>query len=153
MVGEKGTALSGGQKARITLARAVYADADIYLLDDPLSAVDAQVGRHILEKCLLGVLKDTCRVLVTHQLQHIKYVDQIVLLVDGSVAHVGNHKSLKKSGIPYSELLNPPNEFAQPKKGVSVSSISTHTSVSTMAFPTAAKITVMNPATVKVGET
>ncbi|ODN02104.1 Multidrug resistance-associated protein 4 [Orchesella cincta] len=153
MVGEKGTALSGGQKSRINLARAVYSDADILYLDDPLSAVDAQVARHIMENCILGLLKDTCIILVTHQLQHIKHVDQVLLMVDGSIAHIGNHKTLKKSGIPYSELLNPANESVPPKKGISVASISTHVSSSTMAFSTAAKFTAMDPALVKVGET
>ncbi len=59
--------LSGGQKARVSLARAVYADTDIVLLDDPLSAVDANVGRHIFEKCISGALAGKTRILVTHQ--------------------------------------------------------------------------------------
>lgn len=107
LVGEKGSELSGGQKARVTLARAVYADADIYLMDDPLSAVDAQVGRHIVEKCILGLLKNKCRILVTHQLQHVKLVDKIIVMVDGIVAHTGDFRSLQRSGIPFSELVNP----------------------------------------------
>lgn len=69
MVGERGITLSGGQKARISLARAVYARADIILLDDPLSAVDAHVGLRIVNECILGLLKDSTVVLVTHQLQ------------------------------------------------------------------------------------
>jgi ABC-type multidrug transport system fused ATPase/permease subunit len=67
-VGERGVNVSGGQKARICLARAIYQDADIYLLDDPLSAVDPEVANHIFENAILGLLKDKCVVLVTHQL-------------------------------------------------------------------------------------
>jgi ATP-binding cassette subfamily C (CFTR/MRP) protein 4 len=69
IVGERGVSLSGGQKARINLARAVYRDADIYLLDDPLSAVDAHVGRHLFDNCIKTYLKDKLVILVTHQLQ------------------------------------------------------------------------------------
>jgi len=79
-VGEKGISLSGGQKARISLARCLYVDADIYLLDDPLSAVDVQVGRKIFENAINGFLRDKIRVLVTHQLQYLKTVEHILIL-------------------------------------------------------------------------
>ncbi|GMF01009.1 unnamed protein product [Ambrosiozyma monospora] len=79
-VGERGVTLSGGQKARINLARAVYAGKDIILLDDVLSAVDAKVGRHIVNNCLLGYLKDKTRVLATHQLSMIGSADKVVFL-------------------------------------------------------------------------
>lgn len=68
-IGEKGINLSGGQKHRVALARAVYAAADVLLLDDPLSAVDAHVGRALFEGCICGTLAGTTRLLVTHQLQ------------------------------------------------------------------------------------
>uniref|UniRef100_A0A8C3APA3 Multidrug resistance-associated protein 4 n=1 Tax=Cyclopterus lumpus TaxID=8103 RepID=A0A8C3APA3_CYCLU len=80
LIGDRGATLSGGQRARVNLARAVYQDADIYLLDDPLSAVDAEVGRHLFEKCICGLLKNKSRILVTHQLQYLKAADQIVVL-------------------------------------------------------------------------
>uniref|UniRef100_A0A3B4TBB4 Multidrug resistance-associated protein 4 n=1 Tax=Seriola dumerili TaxID=41447 RepID=A0A3B4TBB4_SERDU len=80
MVGDRGANLSGGQKARISLARSVYQDADIYLLDDPLSAVDAEVGRHLFEECICGLLRKKPRILVTHQLQYLKAADQIIVL-------------------------------------------------------------------------
>lgn len=80
VVGERGVSLSGGQKARVNLARALYVDADIYLLDDPLSAVDTHVGRHLFDKAIKGFLRDKVRVLVTHQLQYLKDVDQILIL-------------------------------------------------------------------------
>lgn len=68
VIGERGINISGGQKARISLARAVYSQADIYLLDDPLSAVDPQVAHDIFEKCIRGALSGKLRILVTHQL-------------------------------------------------------------------------------------
>ena len=67
-IGERGVNISGGQKARISLARAIYSDADIYLLDDPLSAVDPQVASDIFTHCIRGKLKNKAVVLVTHQL-------------------------------------------------------------------------------------
>uniref|UniRef100_A0A3P8TH99 Multidrug resistance-associated protein 4 n=1 Tax=Amphiprion percula TaxID=161767 RepID=A0A3P8TH99_AMPPE len=80
LICDRGATLSGGQKARINLARAVYEEADIYLLDDPLSAVDAEVGKHLFEQCICGLLKNKCRVLVTHQLQHLTAADHILAL-------------------------------------------------------------------------
>ncbi|KAJ3651759.1 hypothetical protein Zmor_017776 [Zophobas morio] len=79
-VGERGVMLSGGQKARISLARAVYRDADIYLLDDPLSAVDAQVAHHIFNYCICGYLKTKCVILVTHQIQYLKRIPILLIL-------------------------------------------------------------------------
>ena len=79
-IGEKGINLSGGQKARVNLARALYVDADIYLLDDPLSAVDTHVGRHLFDQSIVGFLGNKIRVLVTHQLQYLKDVDKIIIL-------------------------------------------------------------------------
>ena len=80
LVGEKGISLSGGQKARINLARCLYVDADIYLLDDPLSAVDAHVGRHIYDKAINGFLHDNIRVIVTHQVQLLSKTCQVIHL-------------------------------------------------------------------------
>lgn len=80
LVGERGISLSGGQKARINLARALYIDADIYLLDDPLSAVDTHVGRHLFDQAINSFLKDKIRVLVTHQVQYLKEADLILVL-------------------------------------------------------------------------
>lgn len=80
MVGDHGASLSGGQKSRINLARAVYRKADIYLFDDPLSAVDANVGTHLFEQCINEFLGNKTRILVTHQLQHMKDADHLVVL-------------------------------------------------------------------------
>lgn len=85
IVGERGVSLSGGQRARINLARAVYKEADIYLMDDPLSAVDTHVGKHLFEECILKHLHGKTRILVTHQLQYLKKADHIIVLNDVSV--------------------------------------------------------------------
>lgn len=81
-------------QARVNLARAVYADSDIYLLDDPLSAVDAEVGRHLFENCIIDALKDKVRILVTHQLQFLKAADEILLLDGGRVAAQGKFSTM-----------------------------------------------------------
>ncbi|KAJ3656117.1 hypothetical protein Zmor_015215 [Zophobas morio] len=96
IVGERGILLSGGQKARIGLARAVYKDADIYLLDDPLSAVDANVGKQIFNNCITGYLKGKCTILVTHQTQYLASVDKIYLLTDGKISVSGSYTDLLK---------------------------------------------------------
>lgn len=88
LVEERGVSLSGGQRARINLARAVYSSADIYLFDDPLSAVDTHVGKHLFEQCIKGYLQDKTRILVTHQLQFLKQADIIVILSE--VNNLGN---------------------------------------------------------------
>ncbi|CAD8205655.1 unnamed protein product [Paramecium pentaurelia] len=97
MIGEKGINLSGGQKARISLARAIYSDSDIILLDDPLSAVDAHVGNFIMKECLLGKLKQTTRILITHALNYCKYTDYIYLFEKGEVFEQGTYKSMLQS--------------------------------------------------------
>lgn len=84
IVGERGVSLSGGQRARVNLARAIYRQADIYLLDDPLSAVDTHVGKHLFEECINRYLSGKTRILVTHQLQYLKKADHIVVLDDVS---------------------------------------------------------------------
>ena len=83
IIGERGVNISGGQKARLSLARAVYSDADIYLLDDPLSAVDPNVANQIFELCICGALKDKCIILVTHQLQFLEKAPRILILNEG----------------------------------------------------------------------
>ena len=83
-IGEKGVNLSGGQKARVSFARAVYADSDLYLLDDPLSAVDAHVGQFLFRETICNILKSKTRIMVTHQVQYLPYCDQIIALRDGT---------------------------------------------------------------------
>ncbi|XP_011311098.1 multidrug resistance-associated protein 4 isoform X2 [Fopius arisanus] len=103
LVGERGTSLSGGQRARVNLARAVYRKADIYLFDDPLSAVDAHVGRSLFEECFMKYLADKTRVLVTHHVQYLKDVDFIVMLNHGII---GKQGSFKEFGHDDFALLN-----------------------------------------------
>nr|CAD7589683.1 unnamed protein product [Timema genevievae] len=106
IVGERGVSLSGGQRARINLARAVYRESDVYLLDDPLSAVDTHVGKHLFEECITSYLRGKARILVTHQLQHIKYADHIVILNNGLIEVQGTYTELTASNINFAALLN-----------------------------------------------
>uniref|UniRef100_A0A3B3S3B1 ATP binding cassette subfamily C member 2 n=1 Tax=Paramormyrops kingsleyae TaxID=1676925 RepID=A0A3B3S3B1_9TELE len=125
-IGEKGINLSGGQKQRVSLARAVYSQADVYLLDDPLSAVDAHVGKHLFERVVgpRGLLKDKTRILVTHGIGFLPYVDEIVVLVDGRVSEVGSYQSLQASGGAFSEFLNTyAKESDKSQQGVTRSSV------------------------------
>lgn len=94
-------------RQRTSLARAVYTNRDVYLLDDVLSAVDTHVGRWIFEKCIMSYLKDKTRLFVTHQIQYLKYADHIILLDDGVVAEQGSYNELmeKKDGA-LSALVN-----------------------------------------------
>jgi ABC-type multidrug transport system fused ATPase/permease subunit len=94
LIGERGVLLSGGQRTRIGLARALYVEADVYLLDDPLSAVDAKVGRHIFMECICGILSNKTRVLVTHQLQYLKGADHVVVMKRGSIFYEGTYEAL-----------------------------------------------------------
>ncbi|CAK6978679.1 ATP-binding cassette sub-family C member 4-like isoform X1 [Scomber scombrus] len=114
VIGDRGATLSGGQKARVNLARAVYQDADIYLLDDPLSAVDAEVGRHLFEQCICGLLKNKPRILVTHQLQYLNAADQIVVLKEGHMVAKGTYTELQQSGVDFTSLLKTEEEEEQP---------------------------------------
>ncbi|XP_054270085.1 multidrug resistance-associated protein 1-like [Macrosteles quadrilineatus] len=106
-IGEKGINLSGGQKQRISLARAVYSKADLYLLDDPLSAVDAHVGKHIFENVIgpKGVLRNTTRVLVTHGVGFLPEADLIVVVKDGQISESGTYKQLVRNKGDFADFL------------------------------------------------
>ncbi|KAL8625042.1 hypothetical protein ACOMHN_012051 [Nucella lapillus] len=104
-IGERGINLSGGQKQRISMARALYSDRDLYLLDDPLSAVDIHVGRHIFSNCISGFLAGKARVFVTHQLQYLPLCDSILFLKDGQVLEKGHHSELMDLGGEYSAVM------------------------------------------------
>ncbi|XP_003399081.1 ATP-binding cassette sub-family C member 4 isoform X1 [Bombus terrestris] len=105
-VGESGSSLSGGQKARINLARAVYRKADIYLLDDPLSAVDSRVAKHLFHRCIKNYLHGTTRILVTHQLQFIKQADTIAVLDRGCISMHGTYAELSKFNEDFVNMMN-----------------------------------------------
>uniref|UniRef100_W4VRR2 Putative abc transporter c family member n=1 Tax=Corethrella appendiculata TaxID=1370023 RepID=W4VRR2_9DIPT len=110
IVGDRGQSLSGGQKARINLARAVYREADIYLLDDPLSAVDTHVGSHLFEQCLKLFLKEKVVILVTHQLQYLQHADKIIILENGKVEAIGTYRTLCETGLDFAKLLTMSSE-------------------------------------------
>lgn len=101
-IGERGINLSGGQKARVALARAVYADADIYLLDDPLSAVDAHVGQFLFHECICNTLRDKTRILVTHQIHNLPHCDLVVIMEAGEIKAAGSYEELQRSGLDLS---------------------------------------------------
>ncbi|KAG2386093.1 hypothetical protein C9374_002539 [Naegleria lovaniensis] len=104
-IGEKGINISGGQKQRVNLARAVYADADVYLFDDVLSALDQHVGRSVFQNCICGLLQNKTRVLVTHQWQYLKDADHIIIIQDGKIMAQGTHQELGRSDSPFSSML------------------------------------------------
>uniref|UniRef100_A0A8C9SGB7 ABC-type glutathione-S-conjugate transporter n=1 Tax=Scleropages formosus TaxID=113540 RepID=A0A8C9SGB7_SCLFO len=107
-IGEKGLNLSGGQKQRVSLARAVYRKADVYLLDDPLSAVDTHVGQHIFDKVVgpKGVLKDKTRILVTHGLSFLPQADLILVMVDGEITEIGSYMDLLGQQGAFADLMH-----------------------------------------------
>lgn len=105
-IGDRGLTLSGGQKQRICLARAIYSDSDVYLLDDPLSALDIHIGRHVFTQCLNKLLKGKTILLVTHHLEYLPKCDKVMLLHEGSVVEMGEHSQLlnTEQGPMYTEL-------------------------------------------------
>uniref|UniRef100_A0A8D3BY82 ATP-binding cassette, sub-family C (CFTR/MRP), member 3 n=1 Tax=Scophthalmus maximus TaxID=52904 RepID=A0A8D3BY82_SCOMX len=106
-IGEKGINLSGGQRQRVSLARALYSDTDVYLLDDPLSAVDAHVAKHIFDNLIGpdGALKGKTRILVTHGISFLPQVDNIMVMVDGRVSEMGSYQELLKQDGAFAEFL------------------------------------------------
>ncbi|KAM6957261.1 multidrug resistance-associated protein 1 [Aplochiton taeniatus] len=107
-IGEKGVNLSGGQKQRVSLARAVFCNCAVYFLDDPLSAVDAHVGKHIFEEVIgpQGLLKDRTRVLVTHGLNFLPQADLILVMVEGEITEMGNYQELLGREGAFAEFLH-----------------------------------------------
>ncbi|XP_005105556.2 canalicular multispecific organic anion transporter 2 [Aplysia californica] len=107
LLGEKGVTLSGGQKQRVSLARAVYSQADTYLLDDPLSAVDSYVGKHIFQNVIgpEGMLRNKTRILVTHGLQWLPQADLVVVMKDGQIVETGTYAQLLAADGDLARLL------------------------------------------------
>ncbi|KAF2069971.1 hypothetical protein CYY_008709 [Polysphondylium violaceum] len=104
-IGERGVNLSGGQKQRVSIARAVYSDSDIYILDDPLSAVDAHVGKHLFHKCFNGILKGKTIILAANQLNFLPYCDKALVLKGGEIVEQGNYKQIISSGSDFAIQL------------------------------------------------
>ena len=104
-IGERGITLSGGQKQRLNIARAIYSDSGIILMDDPLSAVDAHVARHIFDRAICGLLKDRCRILATHQLHILSRCDRILWLDEGRIKAIDTFDNLMKNEIGFQRLM------------------------------------------------
>ncbi|KAF2474597.1 multidrug resistance-associated protein 5 [Lindgomyces ingoldianus] len=104
-IGERGITVSGGQKQRLNIARAIYFDADIVLMDDPLSAVDAHVGRHIMDNAICGLLKDKCRILATHQLHVLNRCDRIIWVEEGRIQAVDTFDNLMSTNDDFQKLM------------------------------------------------
>ncbi len=119
-IGEEGVNLSGGQKQRVSLARAVYSDRDIYLLDDPLSAVDANVGSHIFDEVISsehGLLKDKTRVLVTHGIHFLERVNEIIVLDNGRIIEQGRYDDLMSYEGVFADLIKEYGRMASEEEG------------------------------------
>ncbi|CAN6926270.1 unnamed protein product [Brassica oleracea] len=105
VIGERGINLSGGQKQRIQIARALYQDADIYLFDDPFSAVDAHTGSHLFKEVILGILKGKTVIYVTHQVEFLPEADLILVMKDGRITQAGRYNEILDSGTDFMELV------------------------------------------------
>ncbi|KAK8001793.1 hypothetical protein PG991_014015 [Apiospora marii] len=104
-IGERGITISGGQKQRLNIARAIYYDADIVIMDDPLSAVDAHVGRHIFDNAIAGLLKDKCRILATHQLWVLNRCDRIIWMEGGKIQAVDTFANLMANDPGFQKVM------------------------------------------------
>ena len=113
-IGAHGINVSGGQKARLSLARCCYSEASIVLLDDPLAAVDARVGHRLFHECICGELKGRTRVMTTNALQYLAYCDQIVLLKDRRVAFDGDYAAFTRS--PFAGIVSACGEDRNPSQ-------------------------------------
>jgi ABC-type multidrug transport system fused ATPase/permease subunit len=105
-IGERGITVSGGQKQRLNIARAIYFDAPIVIMDDPLSAVDAHVGRHIMDNAICGLLKDKCRILATHQLHVLNRCDRIIWMEQGKIVAVDTFDNLMNNSEEFKKLMS-----------------------------------------------
>ncbi|KAJ9551386.1 hypothetical protein OSB04_015431 [Centaurea solstitialis] len=105
VIGERGINLSGGQKQRIQIARALYQDADIYLFDDPFSAVDAHTGSHLFKECMLQFLASKTVIYITHQVEFLPAADLILVLRDGRITQAGKYNDILNSGSDFMELV------------------------------------------------
>ncbi|KDQ12205.1 hypothetical protein BOTBODRAFT_57028 [Botryobasidium botryosum FD-172 SS1] len=125
-IGERGVNLSGGQKARVSLARAAYYNADVLLLDDPLSAVDPHVSKHIVDKCFLhGPMADKTRILVTHQLHVMPQTDYIYFLQDGRITEQGTYAELIAGGKDFAKLIEEFGNAEEAAEGLAIEETAT----------------------------
>ncbi|XP_023873586.2 ABC transporter C family member 3 isoform X1 [Quercus suber] len=130
VIGERGINLSGGQKQRVQIARALYQDADIYLFDDPFSAVDAHTGSHLFKECLLGLLNSKTVIYVTHQVEFLPAADLILVMKDGRVTQAGKYNDILNSGTDFMELVGAHKKALLALDSVEAASVSESTSMS-----------------------
>nr|CAB3485572.1 unnamed protein product [Digitaria exilis] len=104
-IGERGINMSGGQKQRIQIARSLYEDADIYLFDDPFSAVDAHTGSQLFKDCVMGILKDKTVLYVTHQVEFLPAADLILVMQDGKIVQKGKFDELLQQNIGFEAIV------------------------------------------------
>jgi len=114
-IGEKGINLSRGQKMRISLARAIYNDPDIYLFDDPISSLDANISKKIMENCIINYLKDKTRVIVTNALNYLDNMDRIIYMKSGTIEWTGNFKDFQNHPF-YEKLMKITKNLNEKKK-------------------------------------
>lgn len=119
-IGERGITVSGGQKQRMNIARAIYFNADIILMDDPLSAVDAHVGRHIMDNAICGLLKDKCRILATHQLHVLSRCDRIIWVDQGEVKAIDTFDNLMAQNADFVQVMSTTAKEEEKEKDVEV---------------------------------
>ncbi|KAK2956817.1 Multidrug resistance-associated protein [Blattamonas nauphoetae] len=108
--------MSGGQKARIQRGRAMHTERDIYVLDDPLSAVDAHVGSYLIDKCISGVLKGTIVILMTNQLQFLDRADKVIALENGRITAQGTCAEIREQGVNFDQFIIKSDKKAAEKK-------------------------------------
>uniref|UniRef100_A0A0W0EY28 Putative multidrug resistance-associated ABC transporter n=1 Tax=Moniliophthora roreri TaxID=221103 RepID=A0A0W0EY28_MONRR len=126
-IGEKGINLSGGQKARVSLARAAYSSSDVVLLDDPLSAVDSYVGKAILRNCILnGPLAGRTRILVTHALHVLDKTDHILVVDNGKIVEQGTYEALTRESVLFSRLIE---EYGKSEEEKDTDTIDSHSTL------------------------
>ncbi|KAJ7969064.1 ABC transporter C family member 2-like [Quillaja saponaria] len=116
-IGERGVNISGGQRQRVSMARAVYSNSDVYIFDDPLSALDTHVARQVFNSCIKEELQDKTRVLVTNQLHFLPHMDKIILISEGMVKEEGTFEELSKSGILFHKLMENAGKMEQQVEG------------------------------------
>ncbi|CAN6483249.1 unnamed protein product [Victoria cruziana] len=139
-IGERGVNLSGGQKQRIQLARAVYQDADIYLLDDPFSAVDAHTASSLFNECIMDALLLKTVFLVTHQVDFLPAFDIVLLMSEGEIVHSASYHKLLDSSSEFQDLVNAHKETMGSEKLANV--VSSHTERSTRSSTAVSKLCV-----------
>ncbi|XP_061990937.1 ABC transporter C family member 3-like [Rosa rugosa] len=131
VIGERGINLSGGQKQRIQIARALYQDADIYLFDDPFSAVDAHTGSHLFKECLMGLLSSKTVIYVTHQVEFLPAADIVLVMKDGKITQAGKFNDILNSGTDFMDLVGAHNEALSALDSVGVGPVEKNNSAST----------------------